>query len=331
MLPSTPALTGDGDLITGIPACELRKGLYIGGLAVLNSAAELGISHVLSVINDMPELSTRVWKLSMKHLLIDMPDMAEANLLPHFQQAVSFISSAVGSNGKVLVHCQAGVSRSASVVLAYLMATERISMESALASVRHVYPYASPNEGSGVKVGGSKVKTGDPFGWSPCNGCKSYPMGQPKGNYTAQGKCKARLGSYNWAGSQSESGAWVTPAFQLHHSKVDAMSAQKAAPMNIRQPLVGPATTRSTSTSQPTAAQATFDLRSQTDSVQQQMSPENGEANRLKDDSVVPVDAARTVSEAAHSAALIASEIDRPAVVPRNDSKHRDLNASVVR
>ncbi len=144
-------------------------------------------------------------------------------------------------------------------------------------------------------------------------------------------RCKARLGSYNWAGSQSESGAWVTPAFQLHHSKVDAMSAQKAAPMNIRQPLVGPATTRSTSTSQPTAAQATFDLRSQTDSVQQQMSPENGEANRLKDDSVVPVDAARTVSEAAHSAALIASEIDRPAVVPRNDSKHRNLNASVVR
>jgi len=36
------------------------------------------------------------------------------------------------------------------VVLAYLMATERISMESALASVRHVYPYASPNEGKNI-------------------------------------------------------------------------------------------------------------------------------------------------------------------------------------
>ncbi len=72
---------------------------------------------IQSVINDMPDLSTRVWQLSMKHLLIDMPDMAEANLLPHFQQAVSFISSAIGSNGKVLVHCQAGVSRSASVSL----------------------------------------------------------------------------------------------------------------------------------------------------------------------------------------------------------------------
>ena len=73
------------------------------------------ILHLQSVINDMPDLSTRVWQLSMKHLLIDMPDMAEANLLPHFQQAVTFISSAIDSGGKVLVHCQAGVSRSATV------------------------------------------------------------------------------------------------------------------------------------------------------------------------------------------------------------------------
>jgi hypothetical protein len=144
-------------------------------------------------------------------------------------------------------------------------------------------------------------------------------------------RCKARLGSYNWAGSQSESGAWVTPAFQLHHSKVDAMSAQAAAPMNIRRPLIGPTTTRSTSASQPTAAKAVCDPMSQTDSVQQQPSPADGEANSMEDDSVVPVDAARTVSEAAHSAALIASEIDRPAVVPRNDSKHPHEDASVVR
>ena len=55
--------------------------------------------------------------VGIQSVINDMPDMAEAILLPHFQQAVSFISSAVGSNGKVLVHCQAGVSRSASVSL----------------------------------------------------------------------------------------------------------------------------------------------------------------------------------------------------------------------
>lgn len=51
----------------------------------------------------------------MTHMLIDMADMEEANLLPHFEQAVQFIKSALEQGGKVLVHCQAGISRSASV------------------------------------------------------------------------------------------------------------------------------------------------------------------------------------------------------------------------
>ncbi|XP_072985817.1 probable inactive dual specificity protein phosphatase-like At4g18593 isoform X2 [Typha latifolia] len=33
--------------------------------------------------------------------------------------------------------------------------------------------------------------------------------------------CKARLGSFNWAGMQCSCGAWVNPAFQLHKSKID--------------------------------------------------------------------------------------------------------------
>lgn len=41
-------------------------------------------------------------------------------------------------------------------------------------------------------------------------------------------KCTARIGSYNWAGTQNSSGRWVVPAFQLHSSKLD-----------IEQPLMG--------------------------------------------------------------------------------------------
>ncbi len=85
--------------------------LYVCTLTLLN----IQTTGMQSVINDMPELATRVLELSMLHMLIDMPDVAEANLLPHFQQAVQFITSALGGGGKVLVHCQAGVSRSASV------------------------------------------------------------------------------------------------------------------------------------------------------------------------------------------------------------------------
>ncbi|XP_047309118.1 probable inactive dual specificity protein phosphatase-like At4g18593 [Impatiens glandulifera] len=33
--------------------------------------------------------------------------------------------------------------------------------------------------------------------------------------------CKTKLGSFNWAGMQCNCGAWVTPAFQIHKSRVD--------------------------------------------------------------------------------------------------------------
>ncbi|CAI9087286.1 OLC1v1021323C1 [Oldenlandia corymbosa var. corymbosa] len=33
--------------------------------------------------------------------------------------------------------------------------------------------------------------------------------------------CKARLGSFNWAGMQCNCGKWINPAFQLHKSRID--------------------------------------------------------------------------------------------------------------
>ncbi|XP_021596765.1 probable inactive dual specificity protein phosphatase-like At4g18593 [Manihot esculenta] len=33
--------------------------------------------------------------------------------------------------------------------------------------------------------------------------------------------CKARLGSFNWAGMQCNCGTWVNPAFQLHKNRLD--------------------------------------------------------------------------------------------------------------
>ncbi|KAI5590995.1 hypothetical protein BDE02_04G049000 [Populus trichocarpa] len=33
--------------------------------------------------------------------------------------------------------------------------------------------------------------------------------------------CKARLGSFNWAGMQCNCGTWINPAFLLHKNKLD--------------------------------------------------------------------------------------------------------------
>ncbi|GIL44422.1 hypothetical protein Vafri_1895 [Volvox africanus] len=54
-------------------------------------------------------------------------------------------------------------------------------------------------------------------------------------------KCSARLGSFNWSGISNPAGAWVTPAFQLHLSKVDTVLPKPLEALaNVRRPLVGP-------------------------------------------------------------------------------------------
>ncbi|VVB13152.1 unnamed protein product [Arabis nemorensis] len=67
------------------------------------------------------------------------------NLLDYFDLCLDFID--VGRKEKgVLVHCFAGQSRSASMVIAYLMRTEKLYLEDALASIRQS-SHVSPNPG----------------------------------------------------------------------------------------------------------------------------------------------------------------------------------------
>jgi len=76
-------------------------------------------------------------------------DEPEANLLDQLPAALDFIASALGAGGRVLVACEAGVSRSAAVALAHLIREEggEAPVEAQLAELQRVYPAAEPNEG----------------------------------------------------------------------------------------------------------------------------------------------------------------------------------------
>lgn len=51
------------------------------------------------------------------------------------------------NTGVVLVHCAQGISRSASILIGYLMARERLAYESALSALQGVRPVVQPNPG----------------------------------------------------------------------------------------------------------------------------------------------------------------------------------------
>lgn len=73
--------------------------------------------------------------------------MPSENLLPHLPDAIAFIKAAIQKGGNVFVHCYAGVSRSASTIIAFLMMEKKMGFIEAANYVRKQRPVIFPNIG----------------------------------------------------------------------------------------------------------------------------------------------------------------------------------------
>lgn len=125
---------------------QLADFLYIGSVgAAMNKTTlkDIGITHILIVADKL----TPMFPEEFTYLNIALLDAMDANLLEVLPRAISFINTAREAGGKVLVHCFAGRSRSASVCIAYLMQTSRVSLLEALHFVRQRRGAVMPNTG----------------------------------------------------------------------------------------------------------------------------------------------------------------------------------------
>lgn len=80
--------------------------------------------------------------------MIKAHDQPDYNLSQHFEECLSFIHEVITvKKEKILVHCLAGQSRSATIVVAYLMKYQNLTVEQALQIVQEKRIYANPNKG----------------------------------------------------------------------------------------------------------------------------------------------------------------------------------------
>ncbi|KAI4300897.1 hypothetical protein L6164_034224 [Bauhinia variegata] len=309
-----------------IPTKEIKK-VYVGrsdGTAHDDNLGD-GSRSPLSPEKLLYSLEHAGKDLKLVRMAVPLRDTENEDLLDYLEVCLDFIDQS-RKEGSILVHCFAGVSRSAAIVTAYLMRTEHLSQEDALGSLRQSCESVCPNDGfleqlkmfeemgfkvdhsspiykrfrlkilgenynSGLgfdssklgadpgmpvevsaevegapKVGNNRTPTyrckkcrrvvalqehvvdhipgegetsfdwhkrrsGNPFSKpneSECSSIFIEPLRWMKAveEGALEGKlscahCEARLGYFNWSGIQCSCGSWITPAFQLHKSRVD--------------------------------------------------------------------------------------------------------------
>ena len=148
--------TVDDDIDESSPIDEVLDNLYIGNQYFLSfktnyyniqgnyegslDKAQLqkkGITHILvagkSLAKNFPK--------EFEYCELPLVDYTSQNLYPYIEEAVKFIK-----NGKIVfVHCAAGISRSSSMIIAYLMIEKGMSYDAAFELVKKKRPIIKPN------------------------------------------------------------------------------------------------------------------------------------------------------------------------------------------
>ncbi|KAH9251963.1 hypothetical protein BASA81_010167 [Batrachochytrium salamandrivorans] len=130
---------------------QFVPGLFIGSAGAASDKASLlghGITHVCMCLNGgRPPFPSQ-----FQYLVVDVLDVPEVKIAPYFDDSYRFIKQALDGGGKVLIHCAAGISRSASIAIAFLMRDKRMSYDDSLQVVRAVRSFVCPNQGFQVEL-----------------------------------------------------------------------------------------------------------------------------------------------------------------------------------
>ncbi|KAM7367436.1 hypothetical protein PAMP_015338 [Pampus punctatissimus] len=131
--------------VTNVGPTRILPHLYLGCQRdVLNKdlMQQNDIVYVLNASNTCPKPDF----IPESHFLrVPVNDSFCEKILPWLDRSVEFIEKAKACNARVLVHCLAGISRSATIAIAYIMKRMEMSLDEAYRFVKEKRPTISPN------------------------------------------------------------------------------------------------------------------------------------------------------------------------------------------
>ncbi len=127
---------------------QITSRIFIAGIHEAKNYEWLkrnGITHILNTTKSIPHYFPE----HFSYFRLNFWDFPLQNLFPEIEYGYCFMSSALNQNStnKILVHCHAGVSRSVSTVIYFLMREFDLSFQEALIYVQSKRSIANPNGG----------------------------------------------------------------------------------------------------------------------------------------------------------------------------------------
>ena len=128
------------------PPDLIEPNLWLGSYRAASNKRnlqELNIKNILTVGNYMKQKFPETFK----YLQVLIDDDEEEDILSVLPKLVKFIEDSLNNKEGILVHCLGGISRSATIVTAYIMKSRKYRVKEALKFVKGKRTWISPNSG----------------------------------------------------------------------------------------------------------------------------------------------------------------------------------------
>ncbi|SCV69689.1 BQ2448_1083 [Microbotryum intermedium] len=123
---------------------QVNPSLFISGYdgaSSLSILQQAGITHIINVTSEYEDC----FPLHFIYLRLRARDKRSERLGPYFEQVSAFVLKAQQEGGRVLVHCQEGISRSATLVLAVMIINKGETLDQAFDALRTARPAVEPS------------------------------------------------------------------------------------------------------------------------------------------------------------------------------------------